>query len=197
MQLTKLGNTDADLYLSEKGDRTIKMGDGHRTLYRGYVIETKKDFGSHGFLINGHMVTQGYVVTDGGMVNVMPGGTWFQTVIQAMRAIDDLIRAETLEPNPKAEMQMFDEHPFWALNRFRRNAEERAPELALLLQSLLDHIGHDKIKDMPLGQEIVELLDEIDLNCDTRPTQVDVAASTTTKIGPRLTARFSLPARKV
>lgn len=51
-----------------------------------FRIVPKRDFGSHGFLINGQWVKTGFVVTDG-LCNIMPGATWFQTVAEAMRAL--------------------------------------------------------------------------------------------------------------
>ncbi len=119
-------------------NRTIRLANG-KTTYRGYTIEEKKDFGKRPFLIFGFGVTHGYVVTDGGIVNEMPGGCWFLTVHEAMRGIDDLIDSK------RGFVDARSEHPFWTLHRFRRNAEERAPELALLLQ----HRPRDEPPDPP------------------------------------------------
>lgn len=62
-------------------------------LYKGYRIVPKLDFGREHFLINGRGVRQGYVVTDG-TCNIMPGGTWFETVISAQHAINVFIRVK-------------------------------------------------------------------------------------------------------
>lgn len=57
------------------------------TTYKGLQIVPKLDFGRTGFLIDGHFVKEGYVVTDG-LCNVMPGAIWFQTVKEAQVGID-------------------------------------------------------------------------------------------------------------
>ena len=55
---------------------------------RKYRIVPKRDFGSGpGYFIKGKFVKSGFVVTDGGICNVMPGATWFLTVADAMRAL--------------------------------------------------------------------------------------------------------------
>lgn len=180
-------------FQDEKGNRSIRLKDGKVT-YRGYTIVEKKDFGRQPFLISGFGVSHGYVVTDGGIVNEMPAGCWFLTVESAMRAIDDLIASRAL---PRTEPG--GEHPFWSLNRFRRNTEERAPELALLLQELVEFVDRnfddlrerDSIPDALADAR--QLLDRIDFNCDMRSTVHDVATGTRTKQGPRKTGRFGLP----
>lgn len=58
--------------------------------YRLFLIEPKRDFGPHGYLSDGKVIKEGWVVTDG-MCNVMPGATWFSTVNEAEHAIDVLI----------------------------------------------------------------------------------------------------------
>lgn len=62
-------------------------------VYRGYQILPKRDFGRHGFLIDGKVVKRGYVVTDG-MCNVMPGATWTQTIWRARELVDALIESQ-------------------------------------------------------------------------------------------------------
>ncbi len=63
--------------------------------YKGFVIKIKRDFGNtgqHMHLIDGMPCAWGYVVTDEKeFINVMPAATWFQTVKDAIRAIDILI----------------------------------------------------------------------------------------------------------
>lgn len=59
-------------------------------VYRGFHIVPKLDFGTQGFLIKGKWVKSGFVVTDGSC-NIMPGATWFQTVLEAKRGIDIFI----------------------------------------------------------------------------------------------------------
>jgi len=161
-------------FLDEQGNRHIRIDGsaGGGVCYRGFHIAEKGDFGDHGFLIQGMMVKTGYVVTANG-VAIMPGAAWFQTINAAMRAIDDLIAS--------TDMPRDGEHPFWALNRFRRNAEERAPELALLLQKAVDalrQIEGSRGSRHLLGEfseglretlaEAEALLDRIDDNCDMR-----------------------------
>lgn len=65
----------------------------YRYLIWGYIIQAKRDFGEHGFFTNGLKIKKGYVVTDGN-VNVMPGATWFKSVIEARVAIDVFIEVE-------------------------------------------------------------------------------------------------------
>lgn len=186
MQYAKFGDRDASPYrLPEDGNRTVRLGPGGKVVYRGYAIEPKRDFGGQGHLIYAHEVKHGYVVTDGGIVNVMPGATWFLTVVDAMRAIDDLITSESLGPGPTGE------HPFWALHRFRNNCEERAPELATLLQEIVN--GLDPVKTDPRLQGVIgsatALLDQIDANCDRRDTIREVGGEAR-KVGERQTGRF-------
>ena len=53
-----------------------------------YHIATKRDFGDQPFLVDGKWVSSGFVVcTSDVRCNAMPGGTWFQTIPQALRAI--------------------------------------------------------------------------------------------------------------
>lgn len=66
----------------------------HRS-YKGYDIVVKRDFGSQFFLIDGMPCMWGYVVVIGkdkpfAGCNAMPGATWFQTVKDAIEAIDVL-----------------------------------------------------------------------------------------------------------
>ena len=64
------------------------------SIYKGYQIEPKKDFGSgRGFLIDGKYVKSGYIVTDG-TCNVLPGATWTTTIWKARGLIDALIESE-------------------------------------------------------------------------------------------------------
>ena len=60
--------------------------------YKGYIIKPKREFGSDGFLINGKRVQEGFVVTNEHNINVMPGATWFQTIKDAKKGIDVLIK---------------------------------------------------------------------------------------------------------
>lgn len=178
----------AEKFRDEKHNRTIRMVgkfDGKVT-YRGYAIVEKRDFG-HGFLISAFRVKHGYVVTDGGMINVMPGATWFLTVAAAMRAIDDLIVADSLGERD-------GEHPFWALSRFRQNAEERAVELATMLQEIVDDIGEPTPFDVvsaDIFNRAKALLDQIDDNCDMRPT-IHLPDGKVQRQGERTTGRFGL-----
>ena len=53
-----------------------------------YEIRPKRDFGRYEWLIDGKMVKEGFVVTDGGNCNVMPGATWFLTEADAQESLD-------------------------------------------------------------------------------------------------------------
>ncbi len=64
---------------------------GKRCTYRGYTIQPKLDFDTSAHLINGRYIGLGFVVTNGGIVNVMPGGAWFESEREAQIAIDVLI----------------------------------------------------------------------------------------------------------
>jgi hypothetical protein len=172
-----------DKQLDEYGCRTIKLDrDGPRS-YRGYFIKPKQDFGARPHVLSAFPVEHGYIVTDGGIINVMPGATWFQSVGEAMRAIDDLIRSEGDE--------RISEHPFWARDRFRRQAEEHAPELALALQAALDRLGPDAFQAI-VGVDVLNLLNQIDDNCDTR-TRVGMHPDPYRRLGERTSGRFGLP----
>lgn len=170
----------AEQFRDERGNRSIRMAREGGVSYRGFTIKEKGDFGNGGHFIRGHHVSHGYVVTDGGIINVMPAATWFLTVDDAMKAIDDLITAHNIRREGRAE------HPFWALHRFRANAEERAPELALLLQRLLDNPGH-----LDVREEAQALLDRIDDNCDMRGRRGPVGGPWT-RDGERTTGRFGV-----
>jgi hypothetical protein len=178
----------AEQFRDEYGNRSIRMGRGTGVSYRGFTIKEKGDFGSHGHYIRGHHVKHGYVVTDGGIINVMPAATWFLTVDDAMKAIDDLITAHNIRREGRAE------HPFWALHRFRANAEERAPELAMLLQRVMDNKDVFYDLDDDLQQAIADTLNRIDDNCDMRGRRGPVGGPWT-RDGERTTGRFGvLPA---
>lgn len=58
--------------------------------YKGYTIRPKLDMGSTPWLIDGNEYRRGYIVTRDG-VQVMPGATWFHSVLEARVAIDILI----------------------------------------------------------------------------------------------------------
>jgi hypothetical protein len=58
--------------------------------YNGFVIVPKLDFGGGAFFIKGTKVMRGYIVSNGGITNVMPGATWFQSIIEARVAVDIL-----------------------------------------------------------------------------------------------------------
>lgn len=60
--------------------------------YRGYKIVPKMDFGGKSWLINGNTIQRGYIVVRGG-INIMPGATWFTSVIEAKAGIDCLIES--------------------------------------------------------------------------------------------------------
>jgi hypothetical protein len=59
--------------------------------YRDHSIQPKRDFGRHGYLADGKIVTKGWVVCKDG-VNIMPGGTWFQSLREARSALDVFLR---------------------------------------------------------------------------------------------------------
>lgn len=185
MQSTALSTIQpkpASDYRTEDGRRTIHRASGARVEYRGYHIVEKKDFGSTGYLLNGVMVRHGYVVTDGSIINEMPGATWFLTVESAMRAIDDLIASMDMRLGR-------GEHPFWRVNRFRREAEEHAPELALLLQAVVD--GKSPEATLAAIEQAKALLDQIDNNCDMR-ARTRHPDGAVTRAGERQFGRFGI-----
>lgn len=61
--------------------------------HRGHQIVPKRDFGTHGHLINGKIVKRGWVVVKD-HCNIMPGATWFQTPSRARHAINVLLRVK-------------------------------------------------------------------------------------------------------
>lgn len=175
----------ADFREKRNGNRSIRMSRGDVT-YRGFTIKEKGDFGTgSGHFIRGMYVRHGYVVTDGKIINVMPAATWFLTVDDAMKAIDDLITASNMRRSPSGE------HPFWALHRLRTNAEERAPELALLLQRVMDNKEVFYDLDDDLQDQIAATLNQIDNNCDMRPTRGPIDGPWT-RDGERETGRFGV-----
>lgn len=178
MKYAKLGETDPAPYRDDKGNRTIRMG-AEGTLYRGFVIQPLHH--AHPHRIFAHPVSGGYTVTDGSAA-IMPGATWHQTVFGAMTAIDDYITAQSLGRGPGGE------HAFWALSRFRHNCEERAPELATLLEEVFQHAEVRLPGD--LFGRIRDALNQIDANCDTRDSVIDVTTGARTKLGERQTGRF-------
>lgn len=83
--------------------------------YRGYQITEKRDFGPHGFLIDGVRIREGLVVTDGAC-NVMPGGTWFRDTESAKRAVDVL--EDEFGGPPRIDFKEnphYDNERFWSL----------------------------------------------------------------------------------
>lgn len=60
--------------------------------YKGYTIRPKLDMGTSPWLINGNEYRRGYIVTQNDL-QVMPGSTWFSSVIEARFAIDVLIES--------------------------------------------------------------------------------------------------------
>lgn len=84
--------------------------------YRGYTIKQKMDFTGFLYFHRGFNLREGFVVTDGGIINVMPGAAWFRTPEDAAFAIDDLIIAKG------------SSEKFWLLNekRRRRNGMPKA-----------------------------------------------------------------------
>lgn len=176
-----------DDYRDERGQRTIRMN-GNDVTYRGYTIVEKRDFGKDGFLIRGFRVKHGYVVTNG-VANIMPAAAWFLTVDEALRAVDDFEAA-------KLSGNVTSKHPMWAFSRFRRCAEENAPELALLLQQMVE--AAKRVSDAaPLPVALMAhaeaLLDQIDSSCDMRPRVVNFDQQVS-RIGVRHTGRFGVGA---
>lgn len=80
--------------------------------YRGYYIVPKRDMGSSAWLVNANLIRKGYVVTDDGIINVMPGATWFKSVVEAKVAIDILFEAND------------DSQKFWELLREKQGLSE-------------------------------------------------------------------------
>lgn len=79
--------------------------------YRLFFIEPKRDFGPVGHFIDGKYVKKGWLVTDGGICNVMPGATWFRTIKDAKHAIDVLIAVRGNVDMFWEIMQPFQETP--------------------------------------------------------------------------------------
>ena len=182
-----------DPFRDDQGNRQIQMKGGKPT-YRGYTIEPKKDFGSSGYHVGPFVYDRGYVVTDGGITNVMPGATWFTTHDDAMRAIDDLIASKDFVSE--------GEHPFWAYVRLRRAAEERALELALALNALVETSEASIEKPLTTMPALVrarlwarKLLNEIDDNCDRRDTVLHTDGRRE-RLGVKKGGYFSLPMKK-
>lgn len=61
--------------------------------YRGYTIRPKLDMGGTPWLCNGNSIRRGYIVTKD-HAQIMPGGAWFGSVIEAKAGIDILIAAD-------------------------------------------------------------------------------------------------------
>ncbi len=80
--------------------------------YRGYSILPKLDFGGNPYQINGCVYKKGYVITYEAC-NVMPGGAWSKSIIEAKVMIDTLIESKT---EGKGE--------FWDLLRERQGLTE-------------------------------------------------------------------------
>lgn len=182
----------AEGFRDEHGNRSIRLVAGKVT-YRGFTIVEKHDFGDHGFHIQGFEVKHGYVVTDGGLCNVMPGCAWFLTVRDALPAIDDLINCQDLPRGPG------NIHPFWALHRFRQKCEEHAPELVLSLHEqvgvltqidggYLEVVQEGSVEALGDAQVALNVIDDF---CDHRSTTIHVDKSRT-RNGERLTGRFGI-----
>lgn len=64
--------------------------------YRGYTIVPKRDFGNIAYQSNGCVYRKGYVVIGGEyrICNVMPGGIWFNSIVEAKDGIDTLIESK-------------------------------------------------------------------------------------------------------
>lgn len=60
--------------------------------YRGFHIEAKRDFGNQPFS-NVNTYRKGYVVVKNG-ANIMPGGTWASSIIEAKVMIDTYLEAD-------------------------------------------------------------------------------------------------------
>ena len=130
----------------------------YSTDYRGFQIALKRDFGKHGYLIDGHKVFHGYNVLKDG-ANIMPGATWFLTVKQAQGAIDDLLNS--------GARRIGDEHEFWARTRLRAATSDRGLDL---YRAVLDHL--ERTYDATGGAQgpLRALLAEIENAVDTRDT---------------------------
>lgn len=92
--------------------------------YCGYTIKPKKDWGPYGgFLIDGEVVKEGWVVTDGGIINVMPGATWFRTMKEAHKGIAALELAKALAATGQVKPPLNtnpEAHAFWMLMELTR-----------------------------------------------------------------------------
>lgn len=107
--------------------------------YRGYVIVEKRDFGGSGYLIDGFRVQHGYVVTEHGGCNAMPGATWFLSVREACEAIDVLLAR--------------GEKDFWNAMDLVRKAQDEALKRALAVPGKAALSG-----EVPLLRSVCEQL---------------------------------------
>lgn len=63
-------------------------------IYRGFVIQPKKDFGPNGILaVDGRLVTSGWIVTHEG-ANILPGATWAEGLHEAKELADAYLQAK-------------------------------------------------------------------------------------------------------
>ena len=108
--------------------------------YKNFIIKPKRDFGQYGYLIDGKMIKEGWIVTDHQNVNVMPGATWFQTIKQSKLAIDVLIK--------------YGENNFWnGWNKEKLNDLEK--ELAKE-----EKIVEKKEKEININPVMIKLVEE-------------------------------------
>jgi hypothetical protein len=146
--------------MKAKIERTVSPEYSHRqTEYRGFGIVPKNDFGQSGYLVHGHMVTEGYIVTENGC-NALPGAMWVLTVQQAKDAIDDLLKA-------REDGNSGSEHPFHKRNRLRRSLNSRSLEL---FEAVIHHLEETYDATGGPSPELAKVLLGIIDDCDTRTT---------------------------
>lgn len=91
-----------------------EFGLNDRMTWCGYTVKRKQDFGQY------QKDRVGYVVTDGGIINVMPGGAWFESVADAKKGIAALELAKRIAPDNRAHSDGCDGHFFWMLMELTR-----------------------------------------------------------------------------
>jgi hypothetical protein len=132
------------------------------TEYRGYQIKLKRDFGNQPFLVEGHMLSHGYVVIKDGAL-ATPGAVWHYTVADAKLAIDDMIAAG--DRKHRVDGQLYPIHEFHMRQKFRRAVDERSLALYHAVRQHLE-ATHDATGG-PIA-ELRKVLDEIEGAVDMR-----------------------------
>ena len=94
----------------------LLMVPDEKIAYKGYTIVPKRDFGNTAYQDRGNVTRRGYLVIQN-HCNIMPGGAWFKSVLEAKVGIDILIDSQTTGQN------------FHELYRARNGQEEETQPL--------------------------------------------------------------------